>query len=352
MEEHWSEFEQPFWKQEQTQGRMKKPRIDFFLAHALAAERGALISLGELFSEYKAFVVESRFENTAAELRALTKYAPAYRELVEPASSGALAKLSRRLNTFDLSTAYPLVLFIAQSDADDETKARLYDLIGSYVIRRAICYLSPKNYNNLFVEVAAYLKAHGVNEGSYFDVMESKKAADTSRFPSDEEFASAIRTRPQYGWIQQHRIKLILEELEFAMRDRFNVQGTLQDGLTIEHVMPQKWPMHWPLPSGNIAPLDLATGLDEAMRSEVEARQAVIQTLPNLTLLTPPANSSASNLNFEAKRVRLRESLLGMNIAIASEAVWDEQAIIKRGEALAAAAIALWPSPKPRVQSA
>ena len=347
LEEHWSEFEQPFWKQEQTQGRIKKPRIDFFLGHVLAAERGAVISLGELFSEYKAFVVASAFQSTADELRALIKYAPAYRQLAEPSSTGELSKLSRRLNTFDLSTAYPLVLVIAQSDADDETKARLYDLIGSYVIRRAICYLTPKNYNNLFVEVGAYLKAHGVNEDAFFTVMESKKAADTSRFPSDAEFASAIRNRPQYGWIPQHRLKLILEELEFAMRDRFNIEGTLQDGLTIEHIMPQNWSMHWPLASGVSAPMDLVTGVDEAMRSEIEARQRVIQTLPNLTLLTPPANSSASNLSFESKRIRLRESLLKTNIEIASEAVWDERAIMRRGEALAAAAVALWPSPRP-----
>lgn len=347
LEEHWSEFEQPFWKQEQTQGRMKKPRIDFFLGHVLAAERGAVISLGELFSEYKAFVAASGFESTADELRALTKYAPAYRQLAEPSPTGELSKLSRRLNTFDLSTAYPLVLIIAQSEADDETKARLYDLIGSYVIRRAICYLTAKNYNNLFVEVAAYLKVHGVTEDAYYAVMESKKSSDTSRFPSDAEFASAIRTRPQYGWIPQHRLKLILEELEFAMRDRFNIQGTLQDGLTIEHIMPQNWPMYWPLPSGTVAPADFVTAVDDATRSEIEVRQAVVQTLPNLTLLTPPANSSASNLNFEAKRVRLHDSLLKTNIAIASEAVWDEAAIARRGDALATAAVALWPSPQP-----
>jgi len=36
LKKHWSVFEKPFWKQEATQGRIKKPRIDFFLAHALA----------------------------------------------------------------------------------------------------------------------------------------------------------------------------------------------------------------------------------------------------------------------------------------------------------------------------
>jgi uncharacterized protein with ParB-like and HNH nuclease domain len=53
LEKHWSVFEQPFWKQEQTQGRIKKPRIDFFLGHVLAAEQGKVVALGELFSEYK-----------------------------------------------------------------------------------------------------------------------------------------------------------------------------------------------------------------------------------------------------------------------------------------------------------
>ncbi|PTS91326.1 MULTISPECIES: DUF262 domain-containing protein [unclassified Caulobacter] len=345
LEEHWSEFEQPFWKQEQTQGRIKKPRIDFFLGHVLAAERGVVISLGELFSEYKAFVAARAFESTAAELGALTKYAPAYRQLAEPSVTGELSKLSRRLNTFDLSTAYPLVLVIAQSDADDATKARLYDLVGSYIVRRAICYLSPKNYNNLFVEVAAFMKKNGITEDAFATVMDAKKGADTSRFPTDDEFAAAIRSRPQYGWIPQHRLKLILEELEFAMRDKFNIHGTLQDGLTIEHVMPQTWTTNWPLPSGAVVPADFISGVDEAVRLEIEARKAVVQTLPNLTLLTPPANSSASNSDFETKRVRLHDSLLKTNIAIAAEPVWNEQAIARRADVMAAAAIALWPSP-------
>lgn len=347
LEEHWSEFEQPFWKQEQTQGRIKKPRIDFFLGHVLAAERGSVISLGELFSEYKAFVAESKFENTASELAALTKYAPAYRQLAEPSPTGELSKLSRRLNVFDLSTAYPLVLLIAQSDVEDGVKSRLYDLIASYVIRRAICYLTPKSYNKTFVEIAAHMKESGISEASFASFLEAKKDSDTSRFPTDKDFANAIRKRPQYGWIPQHRLKLILEEMEFAMRDKFNVFGTLQDGLTIEHVMPQNWAANWPLRSGITAPADLVSGVDDQLREEIEARSGVIQTLPNLTLLTPPSNSSASNSGFEAKKVRLHDSLLKTNIAIATEAAWDEEAISRRADRMVTLALELWPFPAP-----
>jgi hypothetical protein len=125
LDQHWSVFEQPFWKQEQTQGRIKKSRIDFFLGHVLAAEQGESVASGELFSGYKAFVSRRRFTDTAAELSALTAHAPTYRTLVESSGRGALARLSRRLNTFDVSTAYPLVLVIAASGASDEVKDRL-----------------------------------------------------------------------------------------------------------------------------------------------------------------------------------------------------------------------------------
>ena len=346
LDTHWSEFEQPFWKQEQTQGRIKKPRIDFFLAHVLAAEQGRSVAMGELFSEYKAFISQRAFPDTASELAMLTRHAPAYRVLAEPSGEGALARLSRRLNTFDVSTAYPLVLVIAASGADEATKARLYDLIASYVIRRALCYLTPKNYNNIFVEVASVLMLQGVSEAAFADAFQARAGLETSMFPTDTDLAAAIAVRPQYGWIPQSRLRLLLEELEFAARDKFNVNGTLQEGLQIEHVMPQTWMTCWPLPSGRTAPADLVTGADEAMLREIDARKATIQTLGNLTLLTPPANANASNAGFPAKRVRLHDSLLKLNVTIAAEPEWDELAIRRRSDAIASLAIQLWPFPK------
>lgn len=347
LDQHWSEFEKPFWKQEQTQGRIKKPRIDFFLAHVLGAEQGAVIALGELFSEYKAFVAKSAFPNIAIELQALIKYARTYQTLVEPTDDSALSRLARRLNVFDVSTAYPLVLTIAISDARQEVKDRLYDLIASYVIRRGLCYMTAKKYNYVFIEIAASLTRNGVSEQSFFDAFDSRSGNETSKFPSDEDVAAAIRARPQYNWMPKNRIKLILEELEFAARDKFNVDGALKSDLSIEHVMPQTWMPEWPLLDGRYAPADLMTGVDEDMRRQIIARGALIHTLPNLTLLTPPGNSSAGNASFATKRARLTDSLLKMNIAIAQEGDWNEDMIANRAEAMTALALKLWPSPQP-----
>lgn len=344
MESHWSAFETPFWKETQTQGRITKPRIDFYLAHTLAAEQGKLISLGELYSEYKSFVEARAFANATDELQVLTRYVETYKRLVDASGGDALARLARRLQVFEVSTAYPAVLVIEDSDASDETKEALYDGIASYVIRRALCHLTPKNYNNIFVELAGRLKQDGVSEQTFAAFFATKKDIDTGRFPSDAELETALRTLPQYKWIPQPRLRLILEELEFASRNVFNINGSLQDGLTIEHLLPQEWPEYWPLADGRSAPRDRTTGVDEEMRAAITARDALVQTIGNLTLLTPPANTVASNYSFAHKRDRLQDSLLNMNAAILKAAVWDEAAILARADDLASLARRIWPA--------
>lgn len=344
LEGHWSVFETPFWKAEQTQGRIKKPRIDFYLAHTLAAEQGKTISLGELYSEYKGFVAGRKFASAAEELGLLKRYVPTYSMLVEPTGDSALARLSRRLSVFDMSTAYPAVLVIDGSEAESETKEALFGLIASYVVRRALCHLTPKNYNKVFTDLAAQLRSGGVTVENFRAYFESKKDADTSRFPSDTDLKAAIRTLPQYSWIPQNRLRLILEELEFASRNKFNINGSLQDGLTIEHLMPQEWPEHWPLGDGRSAPRDRMTGVDEEMRTAMDGRDALIHTLGNLTLLTPPANTVASNYGFETKRERLNDSLLNMNAIILKEATWNEAQINARADYLMSLAAKIWPA--------
>ncbi len=343
METHWSAFETPFWKEVQTQGRITKPRIDFYLAHTLAAEQGKLISLGELYSEYKSFVEARAFANATDELKVLTRYIDVYMRLVNAQGDDALARLARRLQVFEVSTAYPAVLVIDASAANEEAKQALYDGIASYVVRRALCHLTPKNYNNIFVELAGHLKQHGVSEQSFAAFFAGKKDIDTGRLPTDADLKQAMRTLPQYKYIPQPRLKLILEELEFASRNSFNINGSLQDGLTIEHLCPQEWPEFWPLADGRSAPRDRVTGVDEDMRAAIIARDALVQTIGNLTLLTPPANTVASNYAFETKRERLQDSLLNMNAAILKTATWDDAAILARADELAALAVRIWP---------
>jgi Protein of unknown function DUF262/Protein of unknown function (DUF1524) len=346
MEERWRTFEDPFWKLEVSQGRLNKPRIDFFLAHTLAAETGKEILLSELYARYKSFVTDRAFPNVDSELQALIRHAPTYRVLSQPSGDSALAKLARRLQAFEVSTAFPLIFVVANSDAPDSEKSALYELIASYIIRRAICEgLSSKNYNNTFIRVAGQLRSNGVNCASFAAAFaDNDKPA--VRFPGNAEVTGAILRHRQYGRIPQPRLKWVLSELEFASRTEYDETTGLQANLSIEHVLPDLWTTYWPLPDGNQVQEDKRTGLSPEQLIVVEQRDNAKHTLGNLTLLTPPANTEGLNYAFVRKKDRLRTSLLRINQDIAEEPVWDEAAIHRRAERLAALAVRIWPGPK------
>lgn len=350
MERRWRVFEDPFWKQEAVQGRIRKPRIDFFLAHTLAAETNTEVLQTELFANYKAFARAKNFSTVDAELQTLVTHVPTYRLLDDPTGESALAQLARQLQVFDVSTAYPLVFVVAASTAPTEERDAIYRLISSYIVRRAVCGLTPKAFNTTFVRVAAYLRLHGVSRQAFGQAF-ADSSGDTVRFPGDIEFRQAIHLREQYASMPTRRLKYILSELEKASRDELDEVVGLRDDLTIEHVLPDKWAEHWPLPGGIRAPSEAIVAVDDPRHAHIRRRELLKNCLGNLTLLTPSGNPRLGNRPFDkadetvklSKREALQQSLLKMNQEIASSTEWNEETIVARAEVLASRAIALWP---------
>jgi len=343
MENRWRTFEEPFWKVLGVRGRIKKPRIDFFLSDTLAAETGREILLTELYARYKSFVVERKFVSVDSELETLLRHAPTYRKLVEPTGESALAEVGRELGFFDVTTAYPLIFVIQASDAPEEEKSALYQLIVSYVVRRMLCGLTAKNYNKTFLRLADQLRMEGVSI-AHGTAAFAALDGDTVRFPKDAEFRGAISTRRQYGNIQQYRLQHILAKLEGEARDKFDEATSLPDDLTIEHVLPDTWWEHWTLPDGTQAAADLVTGMSESQLKLIAEREALKHTLGNLTLLTDARNPSLGNLGFAAKRLKLQVSLLKLNHEIAVMPDWTEERIRTRAIRLSDLAIKIWPA--------
>lgn len=345
MDTGWSMFETAFWKARVTQGRITKPRIDFFLAHALAAETGRETLLNELYAAYKRYVKERSYPTIEAELHTLRKHAPTYQALAteEP---GPLARLAKALDVFDMRTAYPLVLAFSAASGDEAARVATFRLIESYIVRRAICGLTAKAYNVIFLRLATVARESGGSLDALRAAFEEYNGP-SNRFPSDDELRSSIRSVQAYSQITKPRLRYILSELEFASRDGFDETEGMRPELQIEHILPQTWSEHWPLPDGAKAPADLFTGLSEEQHALVSARQNLVHTLGNLTLLTQPANLEVLNYAFDPhKKKRLRASLLRLNQDVAAEAQWDEAAIGRRANRLADVAERVWPSPK------
>lgn len=350
FEQKWRPFDRDgqFWKADSPRAKPKRPRIDHFLSHALTAQTGEEISLRELYSEYRAFTRPKgklRFESVEAELDALVMFAPIYKSLEQGGDDSDLARIGAKLNLWEVSTAYPLVFRIAASDAPTEVKARLYDLIYSYLVRRALCGLTPKNLNKTFARLTRELIEHGVSVEAFGAAFANQKG-DTVRFPDDAELRQAIRTQPVYHTLsRKDRLAELLWDLECATRTKFNVNSPRPGAMSVEHVLPQTWTTHWPLPDERMAPADKFTGADETMLAQIRARDGVIHTLGNLTLITVSGNSAASNLFFTDKAAWLSQSLLGLNLEIMGKEAWDIDQIIQRADILADRAITIWPAP-------
>jgi uncharacterized protein with ParB-like and HNH nuclease domain len=345
MKDYWSVFETPFWKEPRTQGRLKKPTMDFFLTHALGAETGKFVSPSEVYSEYKKYTRTRETPVVEDELKAIVKYVEPYRTLADPGSDSPLDRLGELLVTFETSTAYPAILLIATSQFAADMQDRLYTLIGSYVVRRALCNLGSKNYNVVFSDLTAEFKSRGVSESSFAKLFEARKNSEAARFPSDKDLTEAILDRDQYNTLPTNRLRFVLTQLELALRDKFSATSDLKPGLWVEHIMPRSWRDHWPLISGKAAPAIDAPITDAQLIEEVRKRERDIHTLGNLTLLTPASNASAGHASFAEKKSRLLGSLTSMNASLAQLEKWDELDIVARSKDLAKLAIEVWPYP-------
>lgn len=109
------------------------------------------------------------------------------------------------------------------------------------------------------------------------------------------------------------------------------------DSLQIEHLMPQGWRDHWPLPTSHTS--------DDATRVLAEAeRDAVVHRMGNLTLVTSTFNQSVSNFAWTVKRPELAaQSSLQLNVPIAAIDDWNGSRISERAVALAEMACRVWP---------
>ena len=154
----WDPFDAIWWRDPAPNARPKRPRIDHFLAHVLAAETGEKISMRELYAEYRAFAVPKgrpRFERVEDELRLLERHAPNYETLEgHKEADPTLAWLGRKLATWQVTTAYPIALQIAGDTVEPDEREQIARLIYSYIVRRALCGLTGKNLNRIFQSIS------------------------------------------------------------------------------------------------------------------------------------------------------------------------------------------------------
>ena len=361
FDKYWKFFEDKFWSEKGRQGRYRKDRIEFFLSHFISAKISGEVTFSKLFSEYKSFIAfhnsktNGGYPTVESELKDLCKYGSIYRRLIEGNENDKLGNYIRDLKIWEISTLYPLVLrLLAEEELGENEKVQCLKLLTTFIVRRAICDLTSKNYNKFFIYVLRYLDDNQLTYENLASFL-TRQTVGSSRFPTDNEFKKAWLTNPVYEILTSQKLKVILESIEQLKRQRFHETNHLADNLTIEHIMPQSWyNENWPLSDGKIVSYDdiivrwkaQFINEDNSFWGKISRRERLVDTIGNLTILTQALNSSISNGPYSEKCQALNEhSLLVLNREIVKYNEWGESQIENRGNKLFDDALKIWPYP-------
>jgi hypothetical protein len=337
-ESRWKPLDDDWWRVKVPQGRLFRPRLDVFFFHWLTMRRGADFGVHELFTQYKNYAEE--VGDPEATLKDIVHHAKTYRSFESYPANSPEETFFYRLKVTETATATPLLL-LTMGQPDDVVppaqKALLMRSLESWLIRRMLCRLTTKNYNVVFLNLLAAILKEPEAAGDIAVAYFSRLQGESQVWPSDAMVEEALLTLPLYRIVGRGRLRMALEALEDAMRP----EGLAEEShgprqLTIEHVLPQSWQEHWPLPDG-VNPVEAAT-----------TRDTLKHSIGNLTLVTHKLNPAMSNAAWATKRGALNEfTTLYLNKGLVNDYAdrWDEDTIRERGKALAAQAVQVWPAP-------
>lgn len=352
-DEKWKQFEHDTWKVGERRGRITKPRLEWLIFSVIRAQTGQEGDLARLYVDFKNY---AQGLSTTQQLAMLDTYGKHYLQLIEGKGDLPVARFGQRLMPFDTTTTHPLALRISTADIPDSEKTAMFNDIVSYIVRRAVCGLTPKNYNNWFMSVLRQWIKSEPTRAALKDLLASSPNSPVARWPDDAEFAHAFQTAPTYyGNLDAGRCRMLLTELESWLRlTKRTEEPTIPDlsNLDIDHILPRSWYEHWTLADGSKATFaenqaaeqqEMVGGTLSDHYQSVRRRAKAIPTLGNLTLLNLSVNREAQNKAFPVKKkLLIANTVLSLNGDLMACESWDEDAIAVRARRLADAATQLY----------
>jgi hypothetical protein len=326
-----------FWDKDKTAGRMIRKNIEVLLYCYLMITTQSEIQLDSLYKEYKNWLKNQSDKDKTRFLNDLKQYAEYFADLPEGEQLNEISYVEDEKRFFhvvenlSITTVYPLILFIYREVTDEDERRSILNLLESYLVRRNICRLTTKNYNNLFMSMIRTLagrrdRSQQLSVGSIKDIL-SSFSEETNRFPDDVEVMAAFKKSALSN--QNAREILYLIALYQKKSPLVDVAKLSLSSYSVEHMMPVKWQQNWPILDPDDQP--------------PASRDKAIRMLGNLTLVTKRLNSKLSNDAWDKKRKTLRKySSLNITTDYLDGDGWDETSIYSRAGDLAELAIEMW----------
>ena len=336
----WLPFEDSWWRKEIRQGRIFRPRLDVFLNYWLVMETAKEVQSQDVFPKFKLFAEDQdkAIDDIVGTVRDIGE---TYKKLEGENPESRVQTFLYRWRTVDAGTLTPLLLWLFSQPKHivaEEERIRAISALESYLVRRMICRKTTKDYNRLFLELMAKVRASGPGESTESIVaFLAEQGAESRCWPRDDDVVHAILDLPLYRLLTRRRLRMVLEAIEDELRGVLSEEAHVVRGsLTIEHVMPRSWSEHWPL--GAVA---------DVLEAQHE-RKRVVHSLGNLTLVNHRLNPTLSNGPWAQKKKMLADhTVLHLNkdlINNYNDSEWTESAIRERGTKLAKVLTRIWPA--------
>jgi len=333
--QYWRRFEddRQYWRQEVGRGHAKRARIDLFLQNYLSLRRRDEIPVAHLYSTFRKSSMQPGAENARGQLQLLRRYADIYQGFETFEDGTRQAVFFNRLAAMELGTTHPFLMqLIAVHGKQAQEVSQTLEIVESYLVRRLVCQLTTRSYGSFFIDLIKTLDGPlGELPGRVRNELLSA-SGESGRWPDDAEFRSAWLAAPLYRTILRSRLRMILEALDAALDTGYGARYLIRDQLTVEHLLPQEWNTHWPLPV-------------DATAEMVTTRMQLLHTIGNLTLLTKKLNPKVSNGPWSGKVPKLKEhAKLNLNHDLVRRwpEGWCENMIVERGKALFSLAKSIW----------
>lgn len=336
FEKHWSVIDD-LLQEKRAVGSSPFGELTGFLRHYLAARTKNLYNREHIYVRFRDRVRREFAEPTAfvSEIVTLRRFAEKYDRLLRPEheSNQAIARLLKRLQTFEMSTAFPFLLMAYDAcEAGSITTAQfmeILDAVENYAVRRFLCGKQANYLNNMFPTLWDDIDFERFPQSLH-------ELLATKQYPTDYDVRNAIRFAKMYTR-NQERLVLILDTVNRGLSQGSGAYTVLDGAPTLEHILPQSVTDIWQTELGD----DWA-----------EVQREHLHTLGNLTLVTQSWNSSLANHSFIVKKERLAKSGLRLNSDYFERPIiqWSREAILARADWVADEILETWPAldaPKP-----
>jgi hypothetical protein len=354
---YWTQFDKAPWTDPVTTGRIRRTRIDVLLSHWLTIRAEEEVAVEHLFTDFKRWRAAAGWSSREV-MADLARHAGVFAALTGAPRTSAVGRLMHRLIATGTTTPVPLLIHLhARSGVPQPQLDVAVAAVDSFLVRRSVCSLTTKDYNRLFLSLLKVALAAGDDEvGGAVQAALLEQDAYSRYWPDDVEFFRGLMHDSLYHRLKGPRLRTLLEGIEEHLRDdRADQVFAGRDDLSVEHLLPQKWREHWPVPQADSAEDGQAVG------DAAESRDLAVNRLGNLTLTTQRLNSQMSHAPWPAKRehLRPRSTLLITTASVLSppkglpdpetgrtwHEAWDERRIDIRTAYLAGQALAAWPRP-------